>query len=761
MTGLAAPQPALDLKIEGMTCASCVRRVEKALSGVPGVAQASVNLATGRAHVMFSAPAVDVRALEDAVGKRGYAAHALAQEPAVRPDAGREQDLDESRAGQRFLWALGLTLPVFLVEMGGHLVPALHHAIQARLDSGTLAWMQWALTTAVLAGPGLPFFTRGFKALRHGGPDMNTLVALGAGSAWLYSTLVTLAPSLFPETARHLYFEAAAVVATLILLGRWLEARAKGRAGSAIRHLMGLQPRTAWVRQGQEWAERPIESLAADDVVRVRPGEKIPVDGTVLEGESWVDESMITGEPMPASRRPGDRLIGGTLNTRGSLVLRATEVGADTVLAHIIGLVERAQGAKLPIQRLVDRVTGWFVPVVMGLAALSFLAWYAWGPQPALTHALIAAVAVLIIACPCAMGLATPISIMVATGRAAGLGILLRQGDALQRLRDTRVVAFDKTGTLTEGRPVLGEVVVLAGLDRATLLAEAAAVQGASEHPIARAVLEAARSEGLEPGPVSDFQALTGAGVQGRTAGHDYLMGSQRLMRDHGIAVDADALERLAALAAQGKTPFLVARDGRLAGIMAVADRLRPSARPAIARLHALGLKTALITGDHEAAARTVARELGIDIVHAQTLPADKAAVLEALRTENGALAFVGDGINDAPALATADVGIAIGQGTDVAIESADIVLMNENLESVARAVTLSHRTMRNIAQNLFWAFAYNAALIPVAAGALYPWTGLQLSPMLGAAAMALSSVFVVTNALRLKWLPLETRHAP
>jgi Cu+-exporting ATPase len=322
-------------------------------------------------------------------------------------------------------------------------------------------------------------------------------------------------------------------------------------------------------------------------------------------------------------------------------------------------------------------------------------------------------------------------------------------------------VAFDKTGTLTEGRPVLGEVVVLAGLDRATLLTEAAAVQGASEHPIARAVLEAARSEGLEPGPVSDFQALTGAGVQGRTAGHDYLMGSQRLMRDHGIAVDADALERLAALAAQGKTPFLVARDGRLAGIMAVADRLRPSARPAIARLHALGLKTALITGDHEAAARTVARELGIDIVHAQTLPADKAAVLEALRTENGALAFVGDGINDAPALATADVGIAIGQGTDVAIESADIVLMNENLESVARAVTLSHRTMRNIAQNLFWAFAYNAALIPVAAGALYPWTGLQLSPMLGAAAMALSSVFVVTNALRLKWLPLETRHAP
>jgi len=761
MTGLAAPRPTLDLKIEGMTCASCVRRVEKALSGVPGVAEATVNLATGRAHVTFSAQAVDARALEDAVGKRGYAARALAQDLAGGRDDGLGRDLDESRAGRRFLWALGLTLPVFLMEMGGHLVPALHHAILAWLDSRTLAWMQWALTTAVLAGPGRAFFTRGFTALRHGGPDMNTLVALGAGSAWLYSTLVSLAPGMFPETARHLYFEAAAVVATLILLGRWLEARAKGRAGSAIRRLMGLQPRTAWVRLGQEWAERPIESLAAGDVVRVRPGEKIPVDGTVLEGESWVDESMITGEPMPASRRPGDRLIGGTLNTRGSLVLRATEVGADTVLAHIIGLVERAQGAKLPIQRLVDRVTGWFVPVVMGLAALSFLAWYAWGPQPALTHALIAAVAVLIIACPCAMGLATPISIMVATGRAAGLGILLRQGDALQRLRDTRVVAFDKTGTLTEGRPVLDAVIVLADIGRATLLAEAAAVQGASEHPIARAVLEAARAEGLEPGAVADFQALTGAGVRGRTAGHDYLMGSQRLMRDHGVAVDADAMERLGALAAQGKTAFLVARDGRLAGIMAVTDRLRPSARPAIARLHALGLKTALITGDHEAAAQAVARELGIDVVHARTLPADKAAVLQALQGENGALAFVGDGINDAPALATADVGIAIGQGTDVAIESADIVLMNENLESVARAVTLSRRTMRNIAQNLFWAFAYNAALIPVAAGALYPWTGLQLSPMLGAGAMALSSVFVVTNALRLKWLPLETRHAP
>ncbi|MGA0584463.1 MAG: heavy metal translocating P-type ATPase, partial [Castellaniella sp.] len=455
----------------------------------------------------------------------------------------------------------------------------------------------------------------------------------------------------------------------------------------------------------------------------------------------------------------GDRLIGGTLNTRGGLVMRATQVGADTVLAHIIRLVEQAQGSKLPIQRLVDRVTGWFVPAVMGLAVLAFLGWLLWGPAPQLTHALIAGVAVLIIACPCAMGLATPISIMVATGRAAGLGIVFRQGDALQRLRKVRVAAFDKTGTLTVGRPALSDALPMDDQSRSALLSAVASVQSASEHPIAHALLEAAKAEGLALAAVEEFTALTGAGVRGRVEGRDWLLGNESLMRERGVPLDDAITAQVRTLAAQGKTVFLAARDGRLAGVLAVSDTLRPGARAAIDRLHALGLKTALITGDHEAAARSVAGELGIDIVHAQTLPEHKAALLRALRREAGDLAFVGDGINDAPALATADVGIAIGQGTDVAIESADVVLMNEDLNSVARAITLSRLTLRNIGQNLFWAFAYNAALIPVAAGALYPLTGLQLSPMLGAGAMALSSVFVVVNALRLKWLPLEARH--
>ena len=755
MSTLPAPTT-LDLEVEGMTCASCVRRVEMALAKVPGVTEANVNLATRRAHVTLDAATTDPDALVAAVEKRGYQAHVL------RPtDSAQEIDdaAEDAVAGHRFLLALGLTLPIFLVEMGSHLFPTLHHGISRLIDPQTLAWIEWVLSTIVLAGPGRTFFTRGFKALRHLGPDMNTLVGLGAGSAWLYSTLVTVAPALFPPEARHLYFEAAAVVTTLILLGRWLEARARGRAGSAIRHLIGLRPRTAWVKGDAGWSEQPIDVLSVGDEIRVRPGEKIPVDGQVIEGESWVDESMITGEPMPVTRQAGDRLIGGTLNTRGSLVMRATQVGADTVLAHIIRLVEQAQGTKLPIQRLVDRVTGWFVPAVMGLAVLAFLGWLAWGPEPRLTHALIAGVAVLIIACPCAMGLATPISIMVATGRAAGLGIVFRQGDALQRLRDARVIAFDKTGTLTIGRPALTDVLPAEDLSPDALLAAVASVQSASEHPIAHAVLSAAREQGLTLSPVSGFTALTGAGVRAQIDGHDWLLGSDTLLRQHEITLDPDTAARAESLAAQGKTAFLAACDGRLAGLLAVADTLRSGAREAIDRLHALGLRIALITGDHPAAAQTVAAALGIDIVHARTLPEDKAALLQALQRETGALAFVGDGINDAPALATADVGIAIGQGTDVAIESADVVLMNEDLNSVARAITLSRLTLRNIMQNLFWAFIYNVALIPVAAGALYPFTGLQLSPMLGAAAMALSSVFVVVNALRLKWLPLETLH--
>ncbi|CAM5180840.1 Cu+-exporting ATPase OS=Castellaniella defragrans OX=75697 GN=HNR28_002364 PE=3 SV=1 [Castellaniella defragrans] len=758
-----APVSTLDLRIEGMSCASCVRRVETVLSKVPGVEAASVNLATRQAHVRLADAAIDPQALIAAVGKRGYGASLMSpKQDAAATQAPEEEEEEETLAARRhFFMALWLTLPLFLVEMGPHLLHLSTFTVQSSQDSGPLAWIELLLCTVALAGPGRAFFTRGFRALWHGGPDMNSLVALGAGSAWLYSTLVTFAPGLFPQEARHLYFEAAAVVVTLILLGRWLEARARGRASSAIRQLAGLQARSAWVRRDDQWRECPVDGLVVGDEIRVRPGEKIPVDADVVDGESWVDESMITGEPMPVRRAPGDSVIGATLNTQGSLVVRATRVGAHTVLAQIIRMVGEAQAAKLPIQRQVDRVTGWFVPVVMALAAVTFGAWWAWGPSPALTHALIAGVAVLIIACPCAMGLATPISIMVATGRAARSGVLFRQGDALQRLRDVRLVAFDKTGTLTQGKPALAEILPLSEAGKpGQLLAAMASIQQASEHPIAKALVQAAQEQHLTLSPVQDFSALGGAGVQGRLQEHAWIMGTPRLMASLGVTVEDAVVLQMDALARQGKTAFLAACDGRLVALVAVADTIRTSARSLIQRLHARGIRTALITGDHPAAAQAVAEALDIDIVHARTLPQDKVGHLQALQQEKGPVAFVGDGINDAPALAAADVGIAVGQGTDIAIASADLVLMGDNLESVDKAIALSRLTLRNIAQNLFWAFAYNVALIPVAAGALYPLTGLQLSPMLGAGAMALSSVFVVSNALRLQWLSLEPSHA-
>ncbi|MER1967230.1 heavy metal translocating P-type ATPase [Castellaniella sp. GW247-6E4] len=744
----------IDLAIEGMTCASCVRRVETALAAVPGVGSAQVNLATHRARVQLEDPSTAQDALIQAVRKRGYEARAVASTTTPEPEAAEAEIAEARRA---FVLALLLTLPVFVLEMGSHLVPSLHHWIASAIDVQALAWFELTLTTAVLAWPGRQFFVRGLRALWHLGPEMNTLVALGAGSAWLYSVVVTVAPHWLPEGARNLYFEAAAVIATLILLGRWLEARAKGRAGSAIRRLLDLSPRTAQVLRDGQWVERPLDALVAGDTIRVRPGEKIPVDGVVTEGESWIDESMITGEPIPATRGVGDPVVGGTLNTRGSLVLQATQVGQDTVLAHIIRMVREAQGDKLPIQSLVDRVTGWFVPAVMALAALTFVVWYVLGPDPRLAHALVGAVAVLIIACPCAMGLATPISIMVATGRAADLGIIFRQGEALQRLRNTRVIAFDKTGTLTQGKPTLTDLQVDDALDRTRILADLAAVQAGSEHPIAHAVVQAAHAQGLDLPPAQAFEAITGAGVRARVSGHDYALGAARLMAELGIAIDPAHTARAEALAQAGKTPIHIARDGTTIGVFAVADEIKPSAQAALRALRAMGLKTAMITGDNALTARAVADKLGIDEVHAQTLPGHKVERLEALRKAHGDVAFVGDGINDAPALAAADVGLAIGQGTDVAIESAAVVLMNDDLGTVARAAALSRAAMRNIGQNLFWAFAYNIALIPVAAGVLYPSLGLQLSPILGAAAMALSSVFVVVNALRLKWVRLPT----
>ncbi len=778
-------QDALDISIQGMTCASCVLRVEKALKAVPGVSAATVNLATERAHIDWATELSDPKDVSlkvlAAVHKAGYEASVLEQHAAPSSAEADARAL-ETNALLRALWvSLALTLPIFLVEMGGHLIPSVHHFVHETIGMQRSWIAQSILTTLVLVGPGRVFFTKGLPALWHLAPEMNSLVALGAGSAWAYSMVATYLPQALPDGTRFVYFEAAAVIVTLILLGRTLEARAKGRTGAAIKHLIGLQPRQARVLINGQPTDIDIKMVKPGDLILVRPGEKIATDGVITEGQPYIDEAMISGEPIPVTKHIGDRVTGGTLNTTNSFTFKATHTGGDTVLARIIRMVEAAQGTKLPIQALVDRVTAWFVPAIILCSLLTFVIWYWLGPAPSLSHALINAVAVMIIACPCAMGLATPTSIMVGTGRAAELGVLFRQGDALQRLRDVQVVAFDKTGTLTMGKPVLTDFVVLEPTyDRALLLSWAAAMQTHSEHPIAHAIVRAARADNLPIAAAHNFKAISGAGVRATVNGHAVSSGAQAFMQTEGVDTSA-AVHYSEQWGQQGKTPICLAVDGKLAALMAVADPVKPSAHGAVATLKQLGLRTVMITGDNQYTALAVAQQLGIDEVHAQVLPEGKVAVLQALqrssalggRTETShsptadtleaqsnntgptyakvVLAFVGDGINDAPALATADVGIAIGTGTDVAIESASVVLMSDDLAGVATAIGLSRATLTNIRQNLFWAFAYNAALVPVAAGVLYPSFGILLSPMFAAGAMAFSSVFVVANALRLK----------
>ena len=778
-------QDALDISIQGMTCASCVLRVEKALKAVPGVSAATVNLATERAHIDWATELSDPKDVSlkvlAAVHKAGYEASVLEQHAAPSSAQADARALETS-ALLRALWvSLALTLPIFLVEMGGHLIPSVHHFVHETIGMQRSWIAQSILTTLVLVGPGRVFFTKGLPALWHLAPEMNSLVALGAGSAWAYSMVATYLPQALPDGTRFVYFEAAAVIVTLILLGRTLEARAKGRTGAAIKHLIGLQPRQARVLINGQPTDIDIKMVKPGDLILVRPGEKIATDGVITEGQPYIDEAMISGEPIPVTKHIGDRVTGGTLNTTNSFTFKATHTGGDTVLARIIRMVEAAQGTKLPIQALVDRVTAWFVPAIILCSLLTFVIWYWLGPAPSLSHALINAVAVMIIACPCAMGLATPTSIMVGTGRAAELGVLFRQGDALQRLRDVQVVAFDKTGTLTMGKPVLTDFVVLEPTyDRALLLSWTAAMQTHSEHPIAHAIVRAARADNLPIAAAHNFKAISGAGVRATVNGHAVSSGTQAFMQTEGVDTSA-AVHYSEQWGQQGKTPICLAVDGKLAALMAVADPVKPSAHGAVATLKQLGLRTVMITGDNRYTALAVAQQLGIDEVHAQVLPEGKVAVLQALqrssalggRTETShsptadtleaqsnntgptyakvVLAFVGDGINDAPALATADVGIAIGTGTDVAIESASVVLMSDDLAGVSTAIGLSRATLTNIRQNLFWAFAYNAALVPVAAGALYPSFGILLSPMFAAGAMAFSSVFVVANALRLK----------
>ena len=649
------------------------------------------------------------------------------------------------------LWvALLLTLPVFILEMGAHLVPAFHHWVANTIGTQNSWLLQFVLTTAVLVGPGRHFYLLGVPALLKAAPDMNSLVAVGTAAAYLYSVVATFMPSLLPDGTVNVYFEAAAVIVTLILLGRFLEARAKGNTSQAIRHLMGLQAKTARVVRNGTITDLPIDQVQVGDTLEIRPGERIPVDGKVLDGHSFVDESMISGEPVPVEKSIDTQVVGGTVNQTGALRVQAVSVGKDTVLAQIIHMVQQAQGAKLPIQALVDRVNLWFVPVVMGIAMLTFVIWFVWGPSPALTFAVVNAVAVLIIACPCAMGLATPTSIMVGTGRGAQIGVLFRKGEALQLLRDVKVVAVDKTGTLTQGKPVLTDLVVADEFNEENVLALVAAVESRSEHPIAQAIVTAAKNKSLSLPDLTEFESVTGYGVQAQANGMKVAVGADRFMQKLGLDVSIFN-ETAQKLGNEGKTPMYASIDGRLAAIIAVADPLKENTVQAIAALHQLGLKVAMITGDNQRTAEAIARQLSIDEVVAEVLPDGKVHAVSRLFEQYGSVAFVGDGINDAPALAQAQVGIAIGTGTDVAMEAADVVLMSGDLMGVPDAIALSKATMRNIRQNLFWAFVYNAALVPVAAGVLYPAYGILLSPVFAAGAMALSSVFVVSNALRLR----------
>ncbi|EEX81693.1 heavy metal translocating P-type ATPase [Brucella abortus 63/144] len=744
--------------VEGMSCASCVSKVEKALSGVPGVTRASVNLATERAHVELAGQ-VALSELIKAVEKAGYEAHALdeARSDARAETQSEKRDAEAAELKKSVILAAILTLPAFILEMGSHLIPAVHMFVMDRIGMQNSWYLQFVLTTLVLFGPGLRFFKKGVPTLLRGTPDMNSLVVVGTFAAWGFSVVATFLPGALPEGTVNVYFEAAAMIVTLILIGRYLEARAKGRTSAAISRLVGLQAKSARVVRDGQAIDVPLEDVRAGDIVQVRPGEKVPVDGEVIEGASYVDESMITGEPVPVAKEKGAAVVGGTINKTGAFTFRATKVGHDMVISQIIRMVQDAQADKLPIQAMVDKVTGWFVPAVMVAAAITFVLWLAIGGTAMMGYALVNAIAVVIIACPCAMGLATPTSIMVGTGRAAEFGVLFRRGDALQTLRDASVIAVDKTGTLTEGKPALAHFDMVEGFDKDELLALVAAVEARSEHPIADAIVVAAQEKGLKLTEVSAFEAVPGFGLKASVGGREVAIGADRYMAKLGadVAVFAEDAKRFGD---EGQSPLYAAVDGRLAAILTVADPMKETTPAAIAALHAQGLKVAMITGDNRRTAQAIARKLGIDEVVAEVLPDGKVAALKRLSAGGKRIAFVGDGINDAPALAAADVGLAIGTGTDIAIESADVVLMSGDLRGVVNAIAISKATIRNIGENLFWAFAYNVALIPVAGGILYPFTGTLLSPVLAAGAMALSSIFVLSNALRLRRLRLAVQ---
>jgi len=746
-----------------MTCAACVARVEKALRGVDGVADATVNFAAETATVQGAG--LGLEPLKRAVTAAGYRVARVVE----GEESEDEEQAERARAYRslriRFVVSAVLSALVMALSLGDH-VPGLE-----LLPSRTAGVLMFLLTTPALFWCGWRFLSGFWTALRHGTADMNSLIAVGTSAAYLYSAVATFFPGVFEQvthhvqthaapsgvwsalssaTLMHYYYDTTAMIIALILLGRLLEARARGRASEAIRRLMGLRPKTARIRRDGAEMDLPVQDVRVGDEVVVRPGERLPVDGILVEGASAVNESMLTGEGLPVEKGPGDEVTGGTVNLTGSFVYRATRVGADTALSQIVRLVREAQGSRAPVQRQADRIAAVFVPVVFGIAVVTFLVWYLARPDLGPSFALVNFISVLIIACPCALGLATPAAVMVGTGRGAELGILIKSGEALEVAGRVSAVVLDKTGTITQGRPEVTDVLPVPGLKAGDLLRVAAVAEQRSEHPLGQAIVQKAGAQEIALAEPQTFQSLSGHGVEATVEGRRVLVGNRRLMEERGVEV-GPLTQQTEALWAQGRTAVFIALDGQIAGLIGIADAVKPEAKDAVSRLREMGLEVAMLTGDNPRAAGAVAGEVGIQKVLAEVLPQDKAAQVRALQAEGRVVAMVGDGINDAPALASADVGVAIGTGTDIAAESADIALMSGDLRGVAGAMALSRRMMRTIRQNLFWAFAYNIVGIPVAAGVLYPFTGLLLHPILASTAMAFSSVSVVTNSLRLR----------
>jgi len=741
----AEDQTSISFPVTGMTCAACQARVQRTLAALPGVADASVNLITNTAAVRFDPAVISAPELVSAVKSTGYGAELATEAPNyLRPDA--QADDAEARDAKSLA-----------VKAATSVVAGLAAMIVSMSMMGSVAanYAQLAITIAIMLWAGRDFYVRAWKALRHRSADMNTLVALGTGAAFLYSFVATVAPGIFARNGivAAVYYEAVIIIIGLVLTGRALEARARRKTSVALRQLATLIPPRARVEQSGEWVEKPVEQIGSGETILVRPGERVPVDGVIIDGSSAVDESMLTGEPMPVMKASGDRIVGGTVNTTGAFRYRATSVGADSVLARLVKLMREAQSSRAPIQRLADRVSAVFVPVVVAIAIATFVAWYLLADTAAVPRGLAAAVAVLIIACPCAMGLAVPTAVMVATGRGAELGLLIKGGEVLQRAGDVDTVVFDKTGTITEGKPAVTRVNPQAGWSEEQLLAIAASVEHSSEHPLATAVVAAAGLRRIPLKPVTEFRSHTGAGVAGIVDGATVVVGNAKLMRL--IAGDVEIPDIV-----QGdegaETRLYVAVDGRMAGLIAVSDPIRAAAALTVSSLRSQGIDVVLLTGDMRATADSVAASTGIGTVIAEVLPEGKVAEIRRLQAEGRVVAMVGDGINDAPALAQSDVGIAMATGTDIALEASDIAMMRPDLTAVSSAISLSRRAMNTMKQNLFWAFVYNVIGIPVAAGVLYPFTGLMLSPILASAAMALSSVSVVTNSLRLRGARLQ-----